>query len=37
MDGLAADSDTGVTTVPATYADRITSDTTRDSVGPCRS
>ena len=27
-DGLAADSDTGVTTVPATYADRITSDTT---------
>ncbi len=28
MDGLAASSDTGVTTMPATYADRITSDTT---------
>jgi len=27
-DGLAASSDTGVTTMPATYADRITSDTT---------
>nr|MBA3482097.1 hypothetical protein [Pirellulales bacterium] len=28
IDGLAADSDTGVTTMPATYADRATSDTT---------
>jgi subtilisin-like proprotein convertase family protein len=28
IDGLAASSDTGVTTEPATYADRITSDTT---------
>ena len=28
IDGLAADSDTGVTTTPATYADRATSDTT---------
>lgn len=27
-DGLTASSDTGVTTMPATYADRITSDTT---------
>ncbi|MGE3241695.1 MAG: proprotein convertase P-domain-containing protein [Pirellulales bacterium] len=27
-DGLAAESDSGVTTMPATYADRITSDTT---------
>jgi subtilisin-like proprotein convertase family protein len=27
-DGLAADSDTGVTTMPMTYSDRITSDTT---------
>ena len=27
-DGLAADSDSGVTTVPATFADRITNDTT---------
>ncbi len=27
-DGLAAESDTGVTTMPATYADRVTSDTT---------
>jgi hypothetical protein len=28
IDGLKAESDTGVTTVPATFADRITSDTT---------
>lgn len=28
IDGLAASSDTGVTTMPATYADRVTSDTT---------
>jgi hypothetical protein len=28
VDGLAASSDSGVTTVPATYADRVTSDTT---------
>jgi subtilisin-like proprotein convertase family protein len=28
IDGLAASSDTGVTTVPATFADRISSDTT---------
>ncbi len=28
IDGLAAASDTGVTTMPATFADRITSDTT---------
>jgi hypothetical protein len=27
-DGLAPSSDTGVTTMPATYADRVTSDTT---------
>jgi hypothetical protein len=27
-DGLAASSDTGVTTVPETYSDRVTSDTT---------
>ena len=28
IDGLAAESDSGVTTQPATYADRITNDTT---------
>ena len=28
VDGLAASSDTGVTTMPSTYADRATSDTT---------
>ncbi|MEX2171963.1 MAG: Ig-like domain-containing protein [Pirellulales bacterium] len=28
IDGLAASSDSGVTTMPATYADRVTNDTT---------
>ena len=28
VDGLAAESDSGVSTVPATYADRVTNDTT---------
>ena len=37
IDGLAAASDTGVTTVPATFADRVTSDTTPTLLGPGRS